>query len=171
MERKTLGRSFRGESVHKVDSKGRVSIPASFRRTLEEGDPDFASSNIAQVVINYGVRANECLEGYSISGMEEIDANIRKVAAFSDERESLEFMFNTQSVYVQLDDTGRIVLSAKLRELFGLGDEVVFAGMNNRFQIWEPKAFEARRQAMGAQVASREGRAAVLAQLGKVSQG
>lgn len=166
-----MGRSFRGESVHKVDSKGRVSIPASFRRALEEGDPDFSASNVAQVVLNYGVRAGECLEGYSIAGMEEIDGRIRLVAPYSDERESLEFMFNTQSSYVQLDDTGRIVLTARLREMFGLGDEVVFAGMNDRFQIWEPKAFEARRKAMGAQVANREGKAAVLAHLGRVSQG
>ncbi len=166
-----MGRSFRGESVHKVDSKGRVSIPASFRRVLEEGDPDFAASNIAQVVLNYGVRPGECLEGYSITGMEEIDGRIRAVAPYSDERESLEFMFNTQSTYVQLDETGRIVLSARLREMFDLGEEVIFAGMNDRFQIWQPKAFEARRKAMSAQVANREGKQAVLAHLGKVAQG
>ena len=103
--------------------------------------------------------------------MQTIDADIRKVAAYSDEREALEFMFNTQSTYVQLDDTGRMVISARLRELFGLGDEVVFAGMNDRFQIWQPKAFEARRKAMGAQVATRDGKQAVLAHLGKASQG
>ena len=34
-------RRFRGESVHKVDAKGRVSIPAAFRRVLEDGDPDW----------------------------------------------------------------------------------------------------------------------------------
>ena len=166
-----MGRSFRGESVHKVDSKGRVSIPASFRRVLEEGDPDFASSKVAQVVLNYGVRQGECLEGYSITGMEEIDGRIRNVALYSEERESLEFMFNTQSTYVQLDDTGRIVLTAKLREMFDLGEEVIFAGMNDRFQIWQPKAFEARCKAMSAQVANREGKQAVLAHLGKAAQG
>ncbi|MCK4861351.1 MAG: cell division/cell wall cluster transcriptional repressor MraZ, partial [Rhodobacteraceae bacterium] len=32
-----MARRFRGKSVHKVDAKGRVSIPASFRRVLEEG--------------------------------------------------------------------------------------------------------------------------------------
>ena len=38
-----MGRRFRGESHHKVDAKGRVSIPASFRRVLEAGDPNWQS--------------------------------------------------------------------------------------------------------------------------------
>ncbi len=165
-----MGRSFRGESVHRVDVKGRVSIPASFRRVLEEGDSDFPATKVAQVVLNYGVRQGECLEGYSITDMEDIDRRIRSLPPYSDEREALEFMFNAQSTYVQLDDTGRIVLSARLREMFGLGDEVVFAGMNDKFQIWSPKAFEARRKDMEAKVASREGRGAVLAHLGRAPQ-
>jgi len=36
-------RRFRGEAENKVDNKGRVSIPAAFRRILEEGDPDWSS--------------------------------------------------------------------------------------------------------------------------------
>ncbi|HKK83893.1 MAG TPA: cell division/cell wall cluster transcriptional repressor MraZ, partial [Roseovarius sp.] len=37
----TVVRRFRGESHHKVDTKGRVSIPASFRRVLESSDPNW----------------------------------------------------------------------------------------------------------------------------------
>jgi MraZ protein len=151
-----------------VDGKGRVSIPASFRRALEEGDSDFPATNQAQAIINYGVRQGECLEGFSVEGMEGIDARIRALAPYSEEREALEFMFNTQSVVVQIDETGRIVLPQRLRDLIGLGDEAVFAGMNDRFQIWAPKAFEARRTAMDSRVASPSGRAAALAHLGRL---
>ena len=49
-------RRFRGEAENKVDAKGRISIPAPFRRILEEGDPDWSSSLNPNLVIVYGRR-------------------------------------------------------------------------------------------------------------------
>ena len=60
-------RRFRGESLHRVDAKGRVSVPAAFRRVLEEGDPDFSRGSSPNFVIVYGGVRGDCLEGYTIS--------------------------------------------------------------------------------------------------------
>ena len=50
-----LARRFRGSEEVKVDAKGRVSIPAKFRRVFESADPDFDSArNRAQLVVVYG---------------------------------------------------------------------------------------------------------------------
>ena len=49
-----MSRRFRGESIHKVDGKGRVSIPAAFRRVLEENDPDYALGLNPNLIIVYG---------------------------------------------------------------------------------------------------------------------
>ena len=54
----------------------------------------------------------------------------------------LERFINTQSTYMQLDETGRIVLSNQLKEKIGIGDEAIFAGMGEKFQIWEPKNYQ-----------------------------
>ena len=66
-------RRFRGEAENKVDSKGRVSIPAPFRRVLEEGDPDWSNGVNPNFVIVYGRRNSKCLEGYSLKSMNDVD--------------------------------------------------------------------------------------------------
>ena len=110
-------RRFRGESVHKVDGKGRVSIPASFRRVIEEGDPDFTADLNPSCVLVYGRKGRNCLEGYSITSMTEVDDLVSRLPRYSRNREILERILNSQSVYSQIDDNGRLVLSARLREL------------------------------------------------------
>ena len=135
-------RRFRGESLHKVDAKGRVSVPAALRRVLEEGDPDFSRGSSPNFVIVYGGVRGDCLEGYTISSISNVDKLISKLPRFSKDREMLERFINTQSAYMQLDETGRIVLSHRLKEKIGIGDEAIFAGMGEKFQIWEPKNYQ-----------------------------
>ena len=135
-------RRFRGESLHRVDAKGRVSVPAAFRRVLEEGDPDFSNGSSPNFVIVYGGVRGSCLEGYTINSISKVDKLISKLPRFSKDREMLERFINTQSTYMQLDETGRIVLSHRLKEKIGIGDEAIFAGMGEKFQIWEPKNYQ-----------------------------
>ena len=136
-------RRFRGESVHKVDQKGRVSVPAPFRRVLEEGDPDWAPGQNPNLVLIYGMPGNNCLEGYSIEGASRIDEKISRMPTFSPARRALERLLNTQSIYAQVDENGRIVLPPRLRETFGLEVDALFAGMGEHFQIWSPDRFRA----------------------------
>ena len=111
--------SFRGESVHKLDSKGRLSIPAPFRRELEKGDPDFEATKIHRFILVYGHADPSYLECYSIESMARLERKIRKLPQFSDARKNATYTFLTQSMQVELDPTGRIVLPQKLRERIG----------------------------------------------------
>ena len=47
-----MARRFRGEIVQKVDGKGRVSIPAAFRRVLEQGDPEWTEGLRPELVLS-----------------------------------------------------------------------------------------------------------------------
>ncbi len=152
-------RRFRGESVHKVDPKGRVSVPAPFRRVLEEGDPDWIEGLNPNFVLIYGRPGARCLEGYSMQSIQEVDDTISRLPRFSADRERLERMLNTKSTYAQLDETGRILLSSRLREMIGLAGDALFAGMGEKFQIWKPSDYE-RDETEGAREA--EGREAEL---------
>lgn len=141
-------RRFRGESVHKVDAKGRVSIPAPFRRVLEEGDPDWTEGLNPNLVMIHGRVELRCLECYTIAGMEALDEMVSNLPRFDEDREYLELVLNSDSSYAQVDENGRIVLGLKLRELIGATTEVVFSGQGEKFQIWRPEAFAEHKAAV-----------------------
>ncbi|MCE8510564.1 division/cell wall cluster transcriptional repressor MraZ [Ruegeria pomeroyi] len=137
-----MARRFRGESNHKVDSKGRVSIPASFRRVLEAGDPNWQSGGNPELVIVYGDHRRKFLECYTMEAIDEVDAKIDALPRGSMERKMLQRMFHGQSFPTSVDETGRLVLPAKLRTKIALGDEAFFIAAGDTFQIWNPATYE-----------------------------
>ncbi|MBP0484264.1 division/cell wall cluster transcriptional repressor MraZ [Sagittula salina] len=134
---------FRGESRHKVDGKGRVSIPASFRRVLEAGDPDWTEGLNPNFVIVYGDHRRKYLECYTIEEMEAVEDRIASMKRGDPKRRILERLFSTQALTTSVDETGRIVLPAKLRQKIGIEGEAYFASNVDTFQIWEPSVYEA----------------------------
>jgi len=138
-----VARRFRGESHHKVDTKGRVSIPASFRRVLEAADPNWTDGLNPELVIVYGDHRRNYLECYTIEAIEEVDAKIDALPRGSMERKMLQRLFHGQSFPTNVDETGRLVLPAKLRQKIDLGSEAFFIAAGDTFQIWKPETYEA----------------------------
>lgn len=139
-----MARSFRGISEHKVDGKGRVSVPAPFRRVLEDGDPDWKpGGEQPNFVLIYGRQKGQCIEGYSMEGIEAVEAEIRALERDSKERKRREREMAAQSGDMKVDPNGRIVLSEDLRQAFNISDKAVFVGMIDKFEIWEPAAYAA----------------------------
>ena len=136
-------RTFRGEDDHKVDTKGRVSIPASFRRVLEACDPDWSPGEAPNLVIVYGDHRRQYLECYTMEAIAEVDAKISAMPRGSVERRMLERMFSGQAVHTSVDDTGRLVLPAKLRNKIDIDDKAFFIATGDTFQIWKPETYDA----------------------------
>mgnify|MGYP001308595763 CR=1 FL=1 len=139
---------FRGEWTNKVDAKGRVSIPASFRRVLEICDPDWQDKSLPNLVLVYGRKGTGCIEGYSMRSIHEVDDMISALPRYSKNREILERLLNSNSVQIQLDENGRIVLSTKLREMIGIKNEALFAGMGEKFEVWNPISYQKNMEEM-----------------------
>ena len=133
-------RRFRGESDQKVDGKGRVSIPASYRRVLDAGDP--GSDGLPEFVIVYGDHRRKYLECYTMEAAAKVDAQIEDLPRGSMDRRMLEKLFNGQSLVTSIDNTGRIVLPAKLRQKIDLGDMAYFIATGDTFQIWKPETYK-----------------------------
>lgn len=136
--------NFHGEFTQKVDGKGRVSIPADFRRVLERGDPDWREGLRPRVRIVYGDPRRKFLECFTISAILEVEAQIQALPRGTPRRRLLEQVMIAGSDSCEVDPDGRIVLSARVRARIALpdGGDAVFAGALDTFQIWTPAEWE-----------------------------
>lgn len=137
-----MARYFRGEFNQKVDSKGRMSIPAQFRRVLEEGDPDFPENPNPRLVMLYGDHLNGFLEVYTIEEMAKIEASISRMKRGSPERQAANRMIMGKSWETEVDRDGRIVLPKERREQIGLEGECTMIAMGENFEIWSKATYE-----------------------------
>jgi MraZ protein len=119
-----------------------VSIPALFRRVLEAGDPNWTEGLNPELVIVYGDHRRKFLECYTMEAIADVDTKIAGLPRGSVPRKMLERMFHGQSYPTTVDETGRIVLPAKLRAKIGLEDEAFFIAAGDTFQIWKPETYE-----------------------------
>lgn len=132
---------FLSTYTNKVDVKGRVSVPASFRTAL--ANQDF------QGIVLLPSNKFAALEGFGIDMMHELSARLDRFDLFSDTQDDLAAVIFGQATQLAFDDTGRIGLPKELLAHANISDNALFVGLGNKFQIWEPKAFAVRRaQAM-----------------------
>jgi MraZ protein len=125
-----------------VDAKGRVSIPAPFRRVIEACDPDWREGLRPNIVIVFGFETQDWLDVYTMEAIQEIDAQIASMHRASSERKLLEEIMNGCAVEAQIDETGRLQLPQKLREKIGLKDEAFFISAGDHFRVWDPETYD-----------------------------
>jgi MraZ protein len=118
----------------RLDSKGRVSIPASFRSVLVRDGFDglYCYPALGRPAIDAGGNAL----------MAEIEAVIARYAPFSEEREQFALALYGTSETLKIDGEGRVSLSETLKRHAGITEAVAFVGLGHKFQIWEPGRFQ-----------------------------
>jgi transcriptional regulator MraZ len=118
----------------RLDSKGRVSIPASFRSVLVRDGFDglYCYPALDRPAIDAGGNAL----------MAEIEAVIARYAPFSEEREQFAVALYGTSDTLKIDGEGRVSLSKTLKRHAGITEAVAFVGLGHKFQIWEPGRFQ-----------------------------
>ena len=119
---------------NKLDKKGRVSVPASFRSYL---------SNLGyNGVICFPSFNNQSIEAWSQDRIEKISSAIDSLNPFEEKRDFFTTSILSESTSLQFDSEGRISLSSKLLKHAKIKDSMVFVGQGKTFQIWEPAIFE-----------------------------
>lgn len=150
---------FTGTWVNRIDKKGRVSVPPSFRSILEirvpaPPSPDGQPGGTAAIPARFSVRPSA--DGAAIDGLTEdyLDDVQRRVDALpmnSPERIALEMREFSLTMAIQADPEGRVVIPRPMLDDAGIDEEVAFAGFGSRFQLWEPARLErVRREILAA---------------------
>ena len=123
---------------NRLDSKGRVSIPALFRAVLaREGQGD---------VYCYPALDRPAIDGGGSRLQQAIADRLSVFETFSEDHESLATAFYGESRVLKVDPDGRVVLPEEFRAYAGIADTAVFVGQGFKFQIWEPERFAARQR-------------------------
>ena len=127
---------FLSTATNKVDAKGRVSVPALYRANIGQGG--------YQGVIVYKSFKHPCIEGSDLAFMEVLSERIHgDFGFFSDENEALATVLLGKSNQLAFDPEGRILFPKDFLKHANIKDKATFVGLGNKFQVWDPTAYEA----------------------------
>jgi MraZ protein len=124
--------------TNKIDAKGRVSIPASYRAVLER-------DGYAGGIYCYPSLDAPALDAGGERLAQKIDGLLSGLPDYSDERDELSVALYGDVQVLTIDQDGRIVLPEALRAHAGVTTQVTFVGLGDKFQMWEPARFAERR--------------------------
>ena len=125
---------FLSSYENKLDKKGRVSVPASFRSYL--------SSLGYNGFIAYPSFNHDALEACSEDRIEKLSSSIDTLNPFEEKRDYFATSILSESVSLQFDSEGRVLITDKLLDHARIKNSILFVGLGKTFQIWEPKSFE-----------------------------
>ena len=124
---------FLSTTTNKVDTKGRVSVPAAFRAAL-------AGQAFHGVVAlpSFKYPAIQC---GGMEWMQQLSSGVDAYDVFSDEHDTLTATLFANAQQLAFDGEGRIVLPAALVEHASITKTAAFVGRGPLFEIWQPDAF------------------------------
>ncbi len=120
--------------INKVDTKGRVSLPADYRAIVKE---------LSTEIVCYRSLTSPCIEGCTEELLDKLATDIEtSLDFFSQEQDDLTSIIFGDAKRFQFDSTGRVVLTEKLMKHAEITDTAVFVGKGKKFQIWNLENWE-----------------------------
>jgi MraZ protein len=131
---------YNGLYRHSADSKRRIPIPFRWRQDKSEDSFEFT------VMVWRKHQAGTCLRVLPPDQLVKFRAAIDAMPNSDLNKSVLKRSIGTTSVQAKLDSVGRITIPDEMAEAAGLGNEVVLAGMIDRFEIWNPARYAKARE-------------------------
>lgn len=123
---------FRGSSLHTIDSKGRIIVPARFREIIKA---DGANG----IMIS---RMDSGLVAYTLTEWRKIETRIMSLAEKSDSMRRFRRVFIGGAFECLCDKQDRILVPPTLRQYAELDREIVLVGVLDHFEIWSREKWE-----------------------------
>ncbi len=121
---------FTSEYECKLDTKGRLVLPAKFKASLPE-------VSTHELIIQKGFESNLIL--YPMLEYKKIHAKISALSEFDPEKRKFKRNFFKRITQVDLDNSGRILLPKSALAHAEIEKEAILIGMGNQIEIWNPQ--------------------------------
>ena len=120
---------FLGNMEAKADAKGRIFVPAIFRKGLEMAGEEF-------LVLRKDI-FQECLVLYPGSVWEkEVDILRSKLNKWNKEQQQIFRQFVLDAQRLDMDANGRVLIPKRYLQMASIDSEVRFLGVDNTIEIW-----------------------------------
>ncbi|HUQ49559.1 MAG TPA: hypothetical protein VM056_02505 [Terriglobales bacterium] len=129
---------FRGNHPARVDEKGRLKVPAEFKRTIDEkyGDQFYITSLDGKVA-----------HIYPFEEWQRVEEKLMKLPTFNPARKKFLNRTNYYGQQVEMDAQGRLLIPGILREIAEIKGEVAVLGHLTHLQVRNMEAFRAEMEA------------------------
>ncbi|MCI7370094.1 MAG: division/cell wall cluster transcriptional repressor MraZ [Firmicutes bacterium] len=115
-----------GEYKHTLDSKGRLFIPAKLREEL--GDVFYITLSM-----------DKCISAYSAESWKAFSDKVNEMSYVKQRKMRPLFAYAAKC---ELDNQGRTLIPAHLRDYAGLTKNVTVVGCNNHAEIWDEESWQ-----------------------------
>ena len=147
---------FIGKERHTIDEKGRLMIPAKFRRCFGKGAvAGVEESDSGLYIMKASDRSLELYEPFIWADMRK---TISALSDFNPEERLLKTLMYESLEIVELDRQGRLALSREFLEHAGITKDVVIIGGDTKMIIWDPDRLQSLLQESAGRFGSLAGR-------------
>lgn len=129
---------LRGVNSINLDSKGRIAVPTRYRERLSE-------RCAGKMVVTIDTE-ERCLLIYPLPEWEDIQRKVEALPSLNPAARRLQRLLIGHATDIDLDGSGRLLLTQPLRDYAGLDKKAVLLGQGNKFELWSEDCWTERRE-------------------------
>ena len=129
---------FRGATKVTLDAKGRLAIPTRYRERL-------AARCDGEIVMT--VDRDRCLLVYPLPDWEELERKLVRLPSLHKVARRIVRIMVGYATEVEMDASGRVLVSRELRDFAGLDKQAILIGQGNKFELWDEETWNGKRDA------------------------